>query len=666
MNAVNRFVSTHRKTHPHVALGWFLSSLALVLTLLAGCMPIQPAAAPEAITLRFAVSDGGGRPSDAYIHEFIDQVYTLSKGNITIEPIWEAGNGTPEGFEKGVIQLVMAGKFDLGLAASRAWDDHSSTNLHILQAPFLITNDALAETVATSEVATRLLNSLSPAGVVGLTMWPEDLRHPFSVMPDKPLLSPKDFAGLVTRTSNSDVSLQLLAALGATPTFDDSGYQGAESGLLQGYTLMGKPIATGNVVFFPKFQVLFANEKAFAKLNDEQRAVIRQAATAAQTKAITNRPKEVDAATAWCADGKTIVLASDEQVAAFEQAAQPVFDQLEQDLINAEYIAAIRELKVKTPPSLGAPACAPTATAEPASATVASAAVTSTAGVNMPRIVFTSHPDGNNGPTDTNAEIYMMNADGSGLTRLTNNHLWDNEPTVSPDGKRIAFIESPAAPNHAQIYAMNIDGSDVIRLTDNQATDDLPIFSPDGTQIVFFSDRDGNSEIYVMNADGSDQTRLTDNRALDQYPSWSPDGTKIVFNSARDGYEGISEIRSMNGEIYIMNADGSDQTRLTQDGGHDGRPMWSPDGTKILFETDRNGHGELYVMNADGSEQTNLTNNGKDAFAQAWSLDGQQIAFTTTRDGDFEIYVMNADGSNQTRLTNIPGDDIWAAWLPAK
>src|SRR3954453_7062041 len=118
MNVTNRFVPT-RSTHPHVRPVWRLSSLALVLALLAGCMPIQPAAtnsAPsKAVTLRFAISDAkGGAPSEPFELEFIAQVKTLSQGSITIEPTWDGGNGTADGFEKGVIQLVRHCDFDLG------------------------------------------------------------------------------------------------------------------------------------------------------------------------------------------------------------------------------------------------------------------------------------------------------------------------------------------------------------------------------------------------------------------------------------------------------------------------------------------------------------------------------------------------------------------------
>ena len=281
--------------------------------------------------------------------------------------------------------------------------------------------------------------------------------------------------------------------------------------------------------------------------------------------------------------------------------------------------------------SVAASSAAPAPTTTPASASG--------------RIAFDSRRDGNR-------EIYAMNADGSGVTRLTDNDASDTFPRWSPDGQRIAF--DSRRDGNWEIYVMNADGSGVTRLTDNDAGDGYPSWSPDGQRIAFMSDRDGNLEIYVMNADGSGVTRLTDNEANDGVPSWSPDGRRIAFRSYRDG----------NFEIYVMNADGSGVTRLTDNDADDGRPSWSPDGRRIAFESGRDGNWEIYVMNPDGSDVTRLTDNDASDRYPSWSPDGGRIAFHSSRDGNWEIYVMNADGSGVTRLTDNEANDLYPSWSP--
>ena len=173
-------------------------------------------------------------------------------------------------------------------------------------------------------------------------------------------------------------------------------------------------------------------------------------------------------------------------------------------------------------------------------------------------------------------------------------------------------------------------------------------------KIAFASQRDGNNEIYVMNADGTNQVRLTNNPANDESPTWSPDRSRIAFASQRDG----------NNEIYVMNADGTNQVRLTNNNAAENSLVWSPNGSKIAFRSERDGNFEIYVMNVDGTNQTRLTNNNANDGVQAWSPDSSKIAFTSERDGNFEIYVMNADGTNQVRLTNNNAADNFPAWSP--
>ncbi len=274
------------------------------------------------------------------------------------------------------------------------------------------------------------------------------------------------------------------------------------------------------------------------------------------------------------------------------------------------------------------------------------------------KIAFTSFRDGN-------GEIYVMGADGTNQTRLTNNTETDAHPAFSPDGTKIAFTS--ARDGNSEIYVMGADGTNQTRLTNNTASDAQPTFSPDGT-IAFTSARDGNSEIYVMGADGTNQTRLTNNTADDADPAFSPDGTKIAFDSIE-----VPPAVGVHGtyDIYVMGADGTNETRLTNNTADDALPAFSPDGTKIAFTSWRDStsevypNGEVYVMGADGTNQTRLTSTGGTDTQPAFSPDGTKIAFASFREGNFEIYVMGADGTNQTRLTDPGGTEFEPDWGPA-
>ena len=193
-------------------------------------------------------------------------------------------------------------------------------------------------------------------------------------------------------------------------------------------------------------------------------------------------------------------------------------------------------------------------------------------------------------------------------------------------------------------------------------------------RIAFSSDRDGNRdgnranyEIYVMEVDGNNQQRLTDNDFFDTSPSWSPDGKRIAFSSRRDGHF-IGEF-GLSYEIYVMDADGGNEQRLTENRKTDSSPSWSPDGKWIAFTSDRKGDDvnfEIYVMDANGENTRRLTNNRVyDAFP-SWSPDGERIVFVSNPDGkheNYEIYVMDNDGGNQQKLTNNPHRDTAPEWL---
>jgi len=210
---------------------------------------------------------------------------------------------------------------------------------------------------------------------------------------------------------------------------------------------------------------------------------------------------------------------------------------------------------------------------------------------------------------DFNA-IYLMNPDGSGKTLVFDGAVSGftsitSFPDWSPDDAKIVFNAIPkGSQDGGDIYVVSADGTGLTRLTTDPANDTTPAWSPDGTKIAFASIRNPvpsevNYEIYVMNADGSNQTRITNNTKFDLSPAWSPDGTRIAFTSRRDD----------DFEVYVMNADGSNQTRLTNSPEQDSDAKWSPDGTKMIFLSSRGGRfGEIWTMNPDGTGPVNLTN----------------------------------------------------------
>jgi Tol biopolymer transport system component len=266
--------------------------------------------------------------------------------------------------------------------------------------------------------------------------------------------------------------------------------------------------------------------------------------------------------------------------------------------------------------------------------------------------------------TGEDLDIWSMRPNGSNPVNLTADSAADEfGPSWRPDGRKLAFMSNRVTATNPEgefeIFVMNANGSGVRQLTANSFDDEFPSWSPDGRTLVFQRDFDPvagqvDYDLFTMKADGTHQRNLTRSPGInDQDADWSPTGRRIAFASERDG----------DLEVYTMRPDGARVRQLTtNDGPFDGFPDWSPDGRKIAFSTDRDENFEIYTMRANGSGQTRLTFNEAFDFGSVWSQDGGKIAFSTDRDGDFEIYTMRADGSGQVNRTQHPAFDIHPDW----
>lgn len=266
------------------------------------------------------------------------------------------------------------------------------------------------------------------------------------------------------------------------------------------------------------------------------------------------------------------------------------------------------------------------------------------------------------------AEIWVMNADGSGARRLTRNRTDDFGIAWAPDGKTLAFGATQFEPNGGgelapvtqHIYLIAVTGGEPVLISPREMRAQFPTWSPDGKRIAFHGSATQaarSNDVYIMNADGTGLRQLTKDQGANQRADWSPDGRKLAFQSTRDG----------SSEIFVMDADGSNVVQLTQTDStvQNQSPDWSPDGKRILFQRMRDGNTDIYVMNEDGTGIIRLTTDPARELDPEWSSDGTRIVFD--RDVAFgnrparQMFSMNADGTDVRQITTPPSSNGHAA-----
>lgn len=339
-------------------------TLILVAASIAGCGSgggDKAGGSSAPAVLRLAAADDAEQPDAKLVRYFAARVAELSGGSLEVRVTWDAAGQSVPGHEQRIARMVHDGRFELGWTGARAWDRLGVQSFQALQAPFLVTDQALLGRIATGPVAKQMLAGLDAHGFVGLALAPDRLRYPFGAR--HPLASPDDFAGARVRVQPSRATEALIRALGGTPVHvsgDDVGtavadgdIDGAEASLGTNSGEEGETFLAANVVLFAKALTLFADRDAFGRLDGEQRAAVREAAEQTVAHVRAHPVSERALMRQFCEGGREVaaVTATPGELTALARAAEPVYAELERDPGTKASIEAIRELKAATPPA---------------------------------------------------------------------------------------------------------------------------------------------------------------------------------------------------------------------------------------------------------------------------------------------------------------------------